>query len=58
VLASELGAEAVAALIEEDVDKMVGRVGDALTRTPLPDTWTKRRPFDRTLYELARVLST
>jgi 6-phosphofructokinase 1 len=57
VLASELGAAAVDALLERDFGKMVGDVGGEVVRTPLPDTWTKKKGLDLKLYELARALA-
>lgn len=53
VLASQLGAAAVEALLEGDTDKMVGRVNGQVVRVPLPETWEKRKEIDRALYALA-----
>jgi len=58
VLASQLGAAAVKALLDGDSDKMVGRVNHDIVRTPLADTWEKKKGFDRMLYDLAAVLAT
>lgn len=58
LLASRLGAAAVEALLAGDSDKMVGQVGNKLVRTPLPETWEKKKAFDRDLLELAKVLAT
>jgi 6-phosphofructokinase 1 len=58
VLASQLGAAAVRVLLEGDTDKMIGRVNNQVVRTPLPDTWEKRKPFDRALCDLAAMLAT
>lgn len=57
MLASELGAAAVQALLEGDCDKMVGRVNKEIVRTPLVDTWEKRKEFSFRLHELAQVLA-
>jgi len=57
ILASELGAAAVRALLDGDTDKMVGRLDKAIVRTPLLDTWEKKKPFDQGLYDLARALA-
>jgi 6-phosphofructokinase 1 len=57
VLASQLGAAAVQALLEGDSDKMVGRVNNEIVRTPLPETWERKKGFDRLLYDLAGVLA-
>jgi 6-phosphofructokinase 1 len=58
VLASKLGSAAVDALLEGDTDKMVGLVADEVVRTPLPDTWEKKKGLDWGLYKLAGVLAT
>ena len=57
VLASQLGAAAIQALLEGDSDKMIGRVDNRIVRTPLPETWEKKKGFDRLLYDLAAVLA-
>jgi 6-phosphofructokinase 1 len=57
VLASQLGAAGVQALLEGDSDKMVGRVNNGVLRTPLPETWEKKKGLDRALYDLAGVLA-
>lgn len=57
VLASRLGAAAVDALLAGESDKMVGRVGGNMVLVPLSDTWEKKKPIDRELYELAQVLA-
>ncbi len=58
LLASKLGGAAVAVLLEGDSDKMVGVIANDVVRTPLPDTWEKKKELDHSLYELARVLAT
>jgi len=58
ILASQLGAAAVEALLEGDSDKMVGRVNNQVVHTSLPDTWGRKKSFDRSLYDLAAVLAT
>jgi 6-phosphofructokinase 1 len=58
VLASRLGAAAVEALRDGQQDIMVGEVAGAIVRTPLPETWTRRKPIDDTLLLLARTLAT
>ncbi len=45
------------ALLDGETDKMVGRLDKAIVRTPLPDTWEKKKPFDQGLYDLARALA-
>jgi 6-phosphofructokinase 1 len=57
ILASELGAAAVKALLDGDAGKMVGRVGSEILRVPLPETWEKKKPFNQDLYELAKILA-
>jgi len=58
VLASQLGAAAVEALLRGESDCMVGRIGDQVVFTPLPETWERRRSLDQGLYDLARILAT
>ncbi len=58
ILASELGAAAVEALLRGESDVMVGRVDKRIVLTPLPETWEKKKDLDERLYELARVLAT
>ncbi|UCC67937.1 MAG: 6-phosphofructokinase [Armatimonadota bacterium] len=57
VLASELGAAAVRALLGGEGGKMVGVVSGELVLTPLPETWGKKKPLDKHLYELAGMLA-
>ena len=58
ILASQLGAAAVEALIEGDSDKMVGRIHGQIVRTPLEETWDKKKPVDEGLLKLAYILAT
>jgi len=58
ILASQLGAAAVDALLDGKTDCMVGRIDKRIVFTPLPETWEKRKNLDQDLYELARVLAT
>ncbi len=57
ILASELGAAAVGGLLEGELGKMVGRVNGKIVLTPLRETWTKKKPLDQRLYELALTLA-
>jgi 6-phosphofructokinase 1 len=57
VLASQLGAAAVDALLRGESDCMAGRIGDQIVFTPLPETWEKKKPLDQSLYDLAQVLA-
>ncbi len=57
ILASELGAAAVEALLCGESAKMAGRVGDQIMLTPLVDTWTKKKALSERLCELARTLA-
>ena len=57
ILASQLGAAAVKALLAGETDKMVGIVSNELVVTPLPDAWGKKKALDESLYELARILA-
>jgi len=58
ILASELGAAAVGALLEGELGKMAGRVNGEVVLTPLRETWTKKKPLDQRLFELALTLAT
>jgi len=57
ILASELGAAAVEALLAGESGKMVGRINGEVVLTPLADTWGLHKPLDRHLYELAVQLA-
>ncbi len=57
ILASELGAAAVDALLRGETAKIVGRVGSKIVLTPFTDTWTKRKPLNPRLCELVRTLA-
>jgi len=58
VMASQLGAAAVDALLAGETDKMAGRVNDRVVLTPLQETWEKKKPLDQSLYDLAYILAT
>jgi len=58
VLASQLGAAAVHALLNGEADKMAGRIGDRIVLTPFRETWEKRKPLSRALYDLVCMLAT
>jgi 6-phosphofructokinase 1 len=58
VLASKLGAAAVEALLAGETDKMVGEVNGKVILTPLEDAYSKRKPIDKSLLALARILAT
>jgi 6-phosphofructokinase 1 len=57
VLASQLGAAAVQALLEGESNKMAGRVGQQVVLTPFEQTWDRQKDVSRGLYELATLLS-
>ena len=57
ILASKLGAAAVEALSEGASDVMVGEVGGQVVRTPLPDTWEKKKPVDPNMLNLVAILA-
>jgi 6-phosphofructokinase 1 len=57
ILASRLGAAAVAALADGDYGTMVGVWGEKVRRVPLEDVVGKERPLDPELYELAKLLA-
>jgi 6-phosphofructokinase 1 len=58
ILASLLGNAAVEALLDGETDIMVGQIGDKLIRTPLRETYEKKKPIDRRLAQLCQILST
>ena len=45
------------ALLDGASDVMVGEVDHRIVRTPLPDTWEKKKPVDPTILELADILA-
>ncbi len=47
----------MAALTEGESAKMVGRVDKEVVLTPLRETWTRKKPLDQRLYELALTLA-
>jgi 6-phosphofructokinase 1 len=57
ILASELGAAAVQALLEGKSEFMVGELGGKIALTPLKDTWSKRKELGQELLELVKVLA-
>jgi 6-phosphofructokinase 1 len=57
ILASRLGAAAVAALADGDHGTMVGVSGEEVRRIPLEEVVGKERPLDPELYELAKLLA-
>jgi len=57
VLASKLGAAAVACLADGVSGVLVGEVRGEILRTPLADIAGLTRPADTALIELARILA-
>jgi 6-phosphofructokinase 1 len=57
ILASRLGAAAVAALADGDHGTMVGVSGEEVRRIPLEEVVGKERPLDPELHELAKLLA-
>ena len=57
ILASRLGAAAVAALADGDHATMVGVRGEEVRRLPLQEVVGEERPLDPELYELAQLLA-
>lgn len=56
VLATKLGWAAVEALAEGAAPCMVGEIDRRIVRTPLPDTWERRKELDPVLLALSRLL--
>lgn len=57
ILASVLGNAAVQAIIEGENNVMIGEVNNEIVRTPLHETWEKKKPIEERLMRLYRVLS-
>jgi len=57
ILASKLGAAAVDAVREGRFGVMVGQVNSQIVHTPFEDTWTKKKPVDSYLLQLAGILA-
>jgi len=57
ILASRMGAGAVAALAEGRTGVMIGVVSDHVVETPLQDTWMKVKPLNAGLLDLMRTLA-
>jgi 6-phosphofructokinase 1 len=57
VLASKLGAAAVAALLKGMSGYMVGEMKGEIAFTPLRETWAKRKELDSDLLRLVKVLA-
>ena len=57
ILASLLGDAAVEALLEGETNVMVGRVGGELVRTPLRETYERKKPIEETLVRLRQILT-
>jgi 6-phosphofructokinase 1 len=58
LLASRLGAGAVAAILDESVPALIGEERGAIVRVPLSDLGDQRRTLDPALIELVHQLST
>lgn len=57
LLASRLGYEAVQALLSGKVNVMVGEVNGEIAYTPLEETYTRKKPVNRALVEMAAILA-
>lgn len=57
VLATKLGFHAVNALLDNKIDVMVGEIRGEICYTPLQETWTKRKPINRELLDLAKIMA-
>ena len=57
ILATKLGAYAVAAIAQGKTDVMVGEVGGRLQTTPLEETWTRKKALDPFLLKLIPALA-
>lgn len=57
LLATKLGYAAVNALLENKTDLMVGEANNQITYTPLEETWSKKKPIDSQLLEIAKIMA-
>lgn len=57
ILASLLGKAAVEALLDGETNVMVGEVNGEVVRTPLRETWEKKKGIDDRLVQLREILS-
>jgi len=57
VLGSQLGAEAVAALVSGSANVMVGRIHDKIIRTPIAQVLRKKRRIDPSLARLLELIA-
>jgi 6-phosphofructokinase 1 len=57
ILASRLGYEAVRGLVAGRANVMVGEVNAEIVFTPLEETYTKKKPINMALVEMAAILS-
>jgi len=57
ILASLLGSVAVEALLDGETNVMVGEASRKVVRTPLRETWEKKKAIDERIVQLCGVLS-
>ena len=57
ILASKLGYTAIKELLKGKKNVMVGEVNNKIRLTPIKDTWTKKKPIDKTLLRMAEILT-
>lgn len=57
VLASKLGYASIMGLLEGKKNIMVGEVNSKIRFTPLKGTFTKKKPIDKTLLQIAQILA-
>lgn len=57
ILASKLGYAAVKGLLDGKKNVMVGEVNNRIRFTPIKDTWTNKKPIDKTLAHIAQILA-
>jgi 6-phosphofructokinase 1 len=57
ILASELGAAAVTALVGRGSGCMVGKLGSDICHTPLEETWTREKELDMSKLRMLQILA-
>lgn len=57
LLATKLGAYAVDMALEGQTDVMVGEYNHEFITTPLEQTWSNRKPLDKYLYEIHKIMA-
>jgi 6-phosphofructokinase 1 len=57
LLATKLGAYAVDIAVQNQTGVMVGECNHDLVTTPLEQTWSMKKPLDKYLYEIHKIMA-